>query len=158
VGARAHARRWLGPVRARQGQPAAWYPAWFARAAGVVGAPAERCGFSSEKCFARGLYAALAGQDAGRARVGGEETPVTTSGDVRRSLVDLLRRDLFGPHPERDRDLEREVLQDKPSRFYVGGFIVPAFDGITATAADEDEQAERIADDLLAAETFESPI
>jgi hypothetical protein len=54
---------------------------------------------------------------------------VTNSVDVRARLVDLMRRDLFGPHPQVDPDLEREVLQDKPSRFYVGGFIVPAYDG-----------------------------
>jgi hypothetical protein len=81
-----------------------------------------------------------------------------TSADARAKLIDLLRRDLFGPHPELDLDLEREVLQDKPSRFYVGGFIVPAFDGVVPAAADEDEEAEKTADDLLAAETFEAPI
>jgi hypothetical protein len=82
---------------------------------------------------------------------------VTPSVEVRARLVDLLRRDLFGPHPALDPDLEREVLQDKPSRFYVGGFIVPAFDGAPA-AADEDEEAEDAADQLLAAETLDSPI
>jgi hypothetical protein len=83
---------------------------------------------------------------------------MTTSADICGKLIDLLRRDLFGPHPERDPELEREVLSDKPSRFYVGGFIVPAFDGTTSTAADEDEESKRIADDLLAAETLDSPI
>ena len=83
---------------------------------------------------------------------------MTTSVDVRRGLVDLLRRDLFGPHPERDPDLERELLQDKPSRFYVGGFIIPAYDGVTPVAVDEDEEAEKVTEDLLATETLESPI
>ena len=83
---------------------------------------------------------------------------MTTSVDVRGHMVDLLRRDLFGPHPDRDPDLEREVLQDKPSRFYVGGFIVPTFDGPAPAATDEDEEAEKTTDDLLAAETLDSPI
>jgi hypothetical protein len=82
---------------------------------------------------------------------------VTTSVDVRARLVDLMRRDLFGPHPQVDPDLEREVLQDKPSRFYLGGFIVPAYDGGAITAQDEDEEAEKIANDLLAGETLDSP-
>jgi hypothetical protein len=66
-----------------------------------------------------------------------------------------MRRDLFGPHPQLD--LEREVLQDKPSRFYVGGFIVPAYDGGASPAHDEDEEAEKAADELLATETLDSP-
>jgi hypothetical protein len=82
---------------------------------------------------------------------------VTTSVDVRAKLVDLMRRDLFGPHPQLDADLEREVLQDKPSRFYVGGFILPAYDAGPPTAQDEDEEAEKVADDLLATETLDSP-
>jgi hypothetical protein len=76
--------------------------------------------------------------------------------DVRAQLVDLMRRDLFGPHPQLDPDLEGEVLEDKPSRFYVGGFIVPAYDG-GASPTDEDEEAEKVADELLATETLDSP-
>jgi hypothetical protein len=81
---------------------------------------------------------------------------VTTSAEVRAGLVDLLRRDLFGPHPERDNDLAREILSEKPSRWYVGGFIVPAHDGI-APVADDEEVAEDAQDDLLATETLDSP-
>jgi hypothetical protein len=82
---------------------------------------------------------------------------VTTFVDVRACLVDLMRRDLFGPHPQVDPDLEREMLQDKPSRFYVGGFIVPAYDGGPPAGHDEDEEAEKVANDLLAGETLDSP-
>lgn len=84
---------------------------------------------------------------------------MTTSVDVRAKLVDLMRRDLIGPHPDIDRDLEREVLQDeKPSRWYVGGFIVPAYDGLAAASADDaDEAAEETGDDLLGSETLDSP-
>jgi hypothetical protein len=46
---------------------------------------------------------------------------MTATVNVRAKLVDLVRRDLIGPHPDLDPDLAREVLQDeKPSRWYVG--------------------------------------
>ena len=117
-------------------------------------------GFRSKIDLRRSLHATLAGEDAHRAVAPGRQTLMTTSVDVRAKLVDLLRRDLFGPHPELDPDLEREVLYDKPSRFYVGGFIVPAFDGAASALAnaDEDEEAEKVADDLLAVETLDLPI
>jgi hypothetical protein len=86
---------------------------------------------------------------------------VTTSADVRGKLVDLLRRDLIGPHPDLDPDLAREVLQDeKPSRWYVGGFIVPVYDGAAPAAKREDEEevAENAGDDLLGSETLDSPL
>src|SRR5215471_6694589 len=90
----------------------------------------------------------------------GEEKAVTASVDVRAKLVDLMRRDLIGPHPDLDPDLAREVLQDeKPSRWYVGGFIVPVYDGV-APAEDEDkeEAAEEAGDDLLGSETLDSSL
>lgn len=84
---------------------------------------------------------------------------MTTSAQVRSRLVDLLRRDLFGPHPDTDADLAREILSEKPSRWYVGGFVVPAYDGIGAAAPDDEEEiAEQAQDDLLASEILESPI
>jgi hypothetical protein len=86
---------------------------------------------------------------------------VTTSVNVRAKLVDILRRDLIGPHPDLDPDLAREVLQDeKPSRWYVGGFIVPVYDGAAPAAKgeDEDEAAEHTGDDLLSSETLDSPL
>jgi hypothetical protein len=83
---------------------------------------------------------------------------MTTSSEVRTGLVNLLRRDLFGPHPDQDVDLAREILSEKPSRWYVGGFIVPAHDGVASAPADDEEVAERAQDDLLASETLESPI
>jgi len=82
---------------------------------------------------------------------------MTTSQDVRSKLVDLLRRDLIGPHPDLDHDLGREVLKDeKPSRWYVGGFLVPAYDG-KAPATDDEDKAEAAEDDLLASETLDGP-
>lgn len=83
---------------------------------------------------------------------------MTTSVEARSQLVNLLRRDLIGPHPDLDHDLAREVLPEKPSRWYVGGFIVPAYDGGAPAAKDEDENAEKAEDSLLALEGLEAPI
>jgi hypothetical protein len=84
---------------------------------------------------------------------------MTESVDIRRGLVDLLRRDLIGPHPDLDPDLAREVLNDeKPSRWYLGGFIVPAYDGVPPAADDAEEVAEATGDDLLASETLDSSL
>jgi len=46
--------------------------------------------------------------------------------EVRERLVDLLRRDLVGPHPDLDPDLEREVLSGtNPSNWYLTGYLGP---------------------------------
>lgn len=81
---------------------------------------------------------------------------MTDSVEIRCRLVDLLRRDLIGPHPDLDRDLEREVLKEKPSRWYVGGFIVPTYDGVRPATIDDEEAAEEAEDNLLASETMDS--
>ena len=84
---------------------------------------------------------------------------MTTSVDLRAKLVDILRRDLIGPHPDLDPDLAREVLdQEKPSRWYVGGFIVPVYDGTSAAKDDEEEAAEDAEDDVLGLETLDLPL
>ena len=56
---------------------------------------------------------------------------------LRSRLVDLLRRDLIGPAPD-DTDLATELLPERPGRWYLTGYIVPAPDSETA----EDEEAE----------------
>lgn len=81
---------------------------------------------------------------------------MAASVELRDRLIDLLRRDLIGPRPDIDADLTREILPEKPSRWYVGGFIVPAYDGAGSAIADEDEAAEEVGDDLLAIETLDS--
>lgn len=62
--------------------------------------------------------------------------------DVRLSIVRAFRRDLYGPLPDRvepgDADLQRERLNDSPSRWYLTGFLAPA-----------DEDLETDEDDLL---------
>lgn len=52
---------------------------------------------------------------------------MTTSTEVRASLVDALRRDLVGPGAL-DTDLARERLSENPSRWYLTGFLAPAED------------------------------
>jgi hypothetical protein len=47
-----------------------------------------------------------------------------TSVEVRDQLVQTLRRDVIGPGPD-DIDLQRERLDDKPSGWYVTGFLAP---------------------------------
>ena len=78
---------------------------------------------------------------------------MTAAVNVRAKLIDLMRRDLIGPHPDLDPDLAREVLQDeKPSRWYVGGFIVPVYDSAKPAATEDEEEA---SDDLLGSETLD---
>jgi hypothetical protein len=75
----------------------------------------------------------------------------TTSVDIRARIVDVLRRDLIGPLPERvwprDVDLQRERLSDsendRPSRWYLAGFLAPA-DDAAGMEAEDTEQPELV--------------
>lgn len=87
--------------------------------------------------------------------------PRPASEAVRDTLVEFLRRDLVGPHPDRDPDLARERLSadERPSQWYLTGFIAPIEDGAAmgaAEAAEEDadllEEREAEVDDVDAAE------
>lgn len=78
----------------------------------------------------------------------------TSAAGVRESLVDLLRRDLVGAHPDLDPDLAREVLSGtNPSTWYLTGFIAPRRKTGAAcrlAAIDGSEAAqEQAAEDLL---------
>jgi hypothetical protein len=45
---------------------------------------------------------------------------------VRERLIDLMRRDLIGPHPDLDPDLAREILSgSSPSNWYLTGYLGP---------------------------------
>jgi hypothetical protein len=57
---------------------------------------------------------------------------------VRADIVRALRRDLIGPGPEAegDKDLQREVLSERPSTWYLAGFLAPAEDEKKAVAAE----------------------
>jgi hypothetical protein len=63
-----------------------------------------------------------------------------TATDVRARLVETLRRDLIGPGPQ-DSDLARERLKEKPSGWYVTGYLapVPEPSGPSAEIAEEDD-------------------
>jgi hypothetical protein len=73
----------------------------------------------------------------------------TTSVAIRARIVDVFRRDLIGPLPgrvcPRDADLQRERLSDgendRPSRWYLAGFLAPA-DDAAGMEAEENEQPE----------------
>jgi hypothetical protein len=63
----------------------------------------------------------------------------TTPTEVRSRLIDMLRRDLVGPHPDIDPDLAGEVLSGtSPSNWYLTGFLASRSSGVAArrTAAD----------------------
>ena len=57
---------------------------------------------------------------------------MTDAASVRTRLLATLRRDLIGPGPE-DPDLARELLGERPGRWYLTGYLVPA----PATATQE---------------------
>ncbi len=74
----------------------------------------------------------------------------TTPVAVRERLVDLLRRDLVGPHPDLDPDLAREVIAGvAPSTWYLTGFLAPKRDAGTVRAGNAEVAAEQAAEDLL---------
>src|SRR5438045_2893184 len=67
---------------------------------------------------------------------------MATSEGIRRDIVRAFRRDLIGPLPDdveaSDADLQRERLDDRPSRWYLAGFIAPSEDPLALDAADDD--------------------
>jgi hypothetical protein len=86
----------------------------------------------------------------------------TTPVDVRERLVDMLRRDLVGPHPDLDPDLAREVLEGTgPSTWYLTGFLSPYLKTAAEKRAElageqqAEEQAELNLEDQRATEGIE---
>ena len=84
-----------------------------------------------------------------------------TSTEVRARLVETLRRDLIGPGPQ-DSDLARERLKEKPSGWYVTGYLapVPEPSGPSAEIAEEDdlfEEGDPLVGDDLGADSDASP-
>ena len=66
-----------------------------------------------------------------------------TATDIRRRLLDTFRRDLIGPWPQ-DADLAHERLGEKPSGWYVTGYLapVPEPSGPSAEIAEEEPAEE----------------
>lgn len=79
--------------------------------------------------------------------------------EVRASLVRALRRDLIGPGPDgsEDADLRRERLSERPSSWYLAGFIAPDQDEAAAIDA-EGEAALAEDDDLFTEEDADNPL
>ena len=84
-----------------------------------------------------------------------------SSTEVRARLVETLRRDLIGPGPQ-DSDLARERLKEKPSGWYVTGYLapVPEPSGHSAEIAEEDdlfEEGDPLVGDDLGADSDATP-
>lgn len=84
--------------------------------------------------------------------------------EVRERLMDLLRRDLVGAHPDLDPDLDREIISGtSPSTWYLTGFLAPRrkdsrerrAEKILGNGAVDDEKAEAQLDVLRSAEGME---
>ena len=75
---------------------------------------------------------------------------MTDSTTARAKIVDLFRRDLIGPSPE-DTDLAKEVLKERPSRWYLTGFLAP----VSSPNTIEDKVEE---EDLLTLEEIENSV
>jgi hypothetical protein len=71
------------------------------------------------------------------------------SESVRDTLVHVLRRDLVGPHPDLDVDLARERLSadERPSQWYLTGFIAPTDDAAALDAADDQPEEAGLAEE-----------
>jgi hypothetical protein len=52
-----------------------------------------------------------------------EGSAMTTPAQVRQQIVDALRLDLVGPHPQHEH--ESEVIEDALGRWYLMGYLVP---------------------------------
>lgn len=59
--------------------------------------------------------------------------------EIRAGLIDAFRRDLVGPHPDRDQDLAQERLNESPSRWYLTGFLAPAEDPLGLEGIDDED-------------------
>src|ERR1700675_4234168 len=84
-----------------------------------------------------------------------------SSTEVRERLVETLRRDLIGPGPQ-DSDLARERLKEKPSGWYVTGYLAPAPEpsGPSVEIAEEDdlfEEGDPLVGDDLGADSDATP-
>lgn len=75
--------------------------------------------------------------------------------EVRRKLVDALRLDLVGP--DKDSELEEEVLPQAPSRWYATGFLVPTDAGVSQRIDETSTEGAEELDDAGATDDAETP-
>ncbi len=96
-------------------------------------------------------------------RLAGLPNP-TSAVEVRERLMDLLRRDLVGAHPDLDLDLGREIISGtSPSTWYLTGFLAPRrkdsrerrAEKILGNGTADEERAEAQLDALRSAEGME---
>lgn len=80
-----------------------------------------------------------------------------TSTEIRARLVETLRRDLIGPWPH-DTDLERERLAEKPSNWYVTGFLAPLPDPAEVVEDELPEEGDPYFGDDLSGDAEVGPV
>ncbi len=88
----------------------------------------------------------------------------TSAIEARTRLIDLMRRDLIGPHPDLDPDLAREILAgSSPSTWYLTGYLGPRrstgavrrLAAITGNGIEEEEYSEDMLEALRGSEGME---
>ena len=67
---------------------------------------------------------------------------MTTSADVRETMIEALHLDLIGPRLDDDADHAEEILPAPPSQYYLTGFLVPF-------GADKEQRKDATADDQV---------
>jgi hypothetical protein len=90
--------------------------------------------------------------------------PVSAT-QVRERLLEMLRRDLVGPHPDLDHDLEREALAgSSPSNWYLTGYLGPRRESLSTKRAKavkgtaDEEQSEMQLEALRSSEGMEQAV
>ena len=89
-----------------------------------------------------------------------------SSVEVRERLIDMLRRDLVGPNPDEDGDLQREVLTGiSPSTWYLTGYLGPRRGSAKTKraaavmgASAEEEQSEMALDALRSSDDLDQGV
>jgi hypothetical protein len=70
---------------------------------------------------------------------------MTEAATIRAHLRATLRRDLIGPGPQ-DADLTTELLTERPGRWYLTGYLVPAPDATATPSSTQDSPADELGD------------
>ena len=81
---------------------------------------------------------------------------MTTTAEIRSRIVETLRRDLIGPWPQ-DIDLQRERLPERPSGWYVTGYLAPVPAPNEITEQELPEEGDPLFGDDLGGDADTSP-